>query len=147
MSLEGQHLDHKSLRAVTGKTADWSELAKDCVAFANALGGRLLIGVEDGHALPPPAVDATPAPALPAPMEIRAQLKPKRFTTLAAEIGWLVDNLRGGLGNDLLEGGADVRVVQELLGHSSVATTQIYTLVTVDRLREIYATAHPRARN
>ena len=41
---------------------------------------------------------------------------------------------------------ADVRVVQELLGHSSVATTQIYTLVTVDTLREVYASAHPRAR-
>jgi integrase/recombinase XerD len=45
-----------------------------------------------------------------------------------------------------MEGGADVRVVQELLGHSSVTTTQIYTLVTVDALREVYATAHPRAR-
>lgn len=53
MSLEGQLLDHKSLRAVTGKTADWAELAKDCVAFANALGGRLLIGIEDGQTEPP----------------------------------------------------------------------------------------------
>lgn len=54
MSLEGQLLDRKSLRAVTGKTADWGELAKDCVAFANAVGGRLLIGIEDGEELPPP---------------------------------------------------------------------------------------------
>lgn len=54
MSLEGQLLDRKSLRAVTGKTADWAELAKDCVAFANGLGGRLLIGIEDGQAEPPP---------------------------------------------------------------------------------------------
>ena len=54
MSLEGQLLDRKSLRAVNGKTADWAELAKDCVAFANALGGRLLIGIEDNDDLPPP---------------------------------------------------------------------------------------------
>lgn len=53
MSLEGQLLDRKSLRSVTGRTADWPELAKDCVAFANALGGRLLIGIEDGEELPP----------------------------------------------------------------------------------------------
>ena len=60
MTLEDQYTDRKSLRSVTGRTADWDDLARACVCFANGQGGRLLIGIEDGQSLPPAAQRVPP---------------------------------------------------------------------------------------
>ncbi len=60
MSLEDQYADRKSLKTLTGNNKQWDELAKDCVCFANGQGGRLLIGIEDGQALPPPGQQICP---------------------------------------------------------------------------------------
>jgi integrase/recombinase XerD len=67
-----------------------------------------------------------------------------RRAGLSAEIS--PHAIRHSFATHLLDGGADIRVVQELLGHSSVTTTQIYTLITIDRIRESYSTSHPRSK-
>jgi integrase/recombinase XerD len=75
-----------------------------------------------------------------------AQLLAKHVKGAGLDRRVTLHTLRHSFATHLLEGGADVRVVQELLGHASVATTQVYTLVTRDHLREVYFTSHPRAR-
>lgn len=78
MSLEDERTDRKSLRKIAGKTANWNEIASDCVCFANGQGGRLLIGIEDGEALPPSG----------------QTIKPELLDTLRKRIGELTVNVQ-----------------------------------------------------
>lgn len=94
MSLEDQHTDRKSLRTVTGKSADWEALARDCVCFANGAGGRLLIGIEDGQALPPAGQVVLP--------EVLDRLR-KRMGELTVNVQALPSVQRAANGGEFIE--------------------------------------------
>jgi len=94
MTLEDQHADRKSLRAITGKAADMAELAKDCVCFANGAGGRLLIGFEDGEALPPDRQTVSP--------ELLDRLR-KRIGELTVNVQALPSLRRAANGSEFIE--------------------------------------------
>ena len=94
MTLEDQHTDRKSLRTVIGKTSDWDALAKDCVCFANGAGGRLLIGMEDGEALPPVGQSVSP--------ELLDRLR-KRIGELTVNVQALPSLQRAGNGGEYIE--------------------------------------------
>ena len=94
MTLEDQHTDHKSLRTVTGKTADWGALAKDCVCFANGAGGRVVIGIEDGEGLPPAGQTVPP--------ELLDRLR-KRIGELTVNVQALPSLQRAANGSEFIE--------------------------------------------
>lgn len=94
MTLEDQHTDLKSLRTITGKTADWDALAKDCVCFANGAGGRLLVGIEDGEMLPPAAQVVPP--------ELLDRLR-KRIGELTVNVQALPSLQRAANGGEYIE--------------------------------------------
>ncbi len=94
MPLEDQHTDRKSLRTLSGKSADWEALAKDCVCFANGAGGRLLIGIEDGEALPPAGQIVPP--------ELLDRLR-KRIGELSVNVQALPSLLRAANGGEFIE--------------------------------------------
>jgi len=136
---------------------------EDAVALLHGKGGKqrlVPIGSKAGEALSAYMVRARPA--------LLAGAQPAVFLNarggrLSRQSAWTIlrvaadragvradvspHTLRHSFATHLLDGGADVRVVQELLGHASVTTTQVYTKVTVEHLREVYALAHPRARD
>lgn len=136
---------------------------QDAVALLHGKGGKqrlVPIGSKAGEALSAYMVRARPA--------LLAGAQPAVFLNarggrLSRQSAWTIlrvaadragvradvspHTLRHSFATHLLDGGADVRVVQELLGHASVTTTQVYTKVTVEHLREVYALAHPRARD
>ncbi len=106
--------------------------------------GRPVLAAAAGRRSPPPAVFLNARGGRLTRQGAWAVLKAAAARAGLGEVS--PHTLRHSYATHLLDGGADVRVVQELLGHASVSTTQVYTLVTVDKLREVYSAAHPRAR-
>ena len=94
MSLEDQHTEHKSLRLVTGRGADWNDLARTCVCFANGGGGRVLIGIEDGESAPPPGQTIAPT--------LLEQLR-KRIAELTVNVQALPSVQRDTHGSEFVE--------------------------------------------
>jgi len=94
MTLEDQHTDRKSLRKVTGRTADWDDLARACVCFANSSGGRLLIGIEDDDILPPSGQSIPP--------DLLQRLR-KRISELTVNVQALPILQRAANGGELIE--------------------------------------------
>jgi integrase/recombinase XerD len=146
----------------TGLDVDDLELAADPVVMLDGKGGKQRIAPVGSYAVA--AIEAYLVRARPGFITTKASpavflnMRGGRLTrqgawgiiSAAADRAGLAHvsphTLRHSFATHLLDGGADIRVVQELLGHASVTTTQIYTLVTVEKLREVYASAHPRAR-
>ena len=94
MTLEDQHTDRKSLRTVTGRTADWDDLARACVCFANGAGGKLQIGIEDGETQPPPGQLV--------PVELLDRLR-KRIAELTVNVQALPTVNSGANGGEFVE--------------------------------------------
>lgn len=116
MSLEDQSTDRKSLRMISGKSADWNEIAKDCVCFANAQGGRLLIGIEDGHTFPP-AGQTIPA-------ELLEQLR-KRVGELTVNVQLLPQIVTADNGGQYIEA-----VIARALGVASTCDGRYFIRVS-----------------
>ena len=153
---------------VTGLDVDDLELAADPVVLLDGKGGKqriVPVGSYAVNALDAYLVRARPGLAAAANRAAKRAASPAVFLNarggrLTRQGAWGIiataaeraglrhvspHTLRHSFATHLLDGGADIRVVQELLGHASVTTTQVYTLITVDKLREVYGAAHPRA--
>lgn len=128
MSQKGQLLNQKSLRSVTGKSADWNELAKDCIAFANATGGRLLLGIEDGQDQPPAgqlipadlpdAIQRKLAERAALPWETQTTLQVPRAGADPVKMAKLISALRA---SDRVKQSVKEKTDDELLDHYQLA--------------------------